>query len=311
MIEKLTAEQEAQLAVYRDRWIGIGQSTAPTDRPKAEEGARLAYELAGLTAPNRILWTRSPQEGAIAVAVMMIDDAPTLTMEEIRVRARELAGSSEFESQVHSAVQSALYGQHDAHWLGYYEYFEKVCELDAPKLLRGLQTVAKNAGWWWPFVEVIVMSDRGVEIHQDDQGRLHNEDGPAYRYADGFSLYHVHGIKVPRDIIENPESITPERIENERNVEIRRIMILKMGMERYFEDAQFEEVSRDDRGTLYRREISGEPLQVVRVTNSTPEPDGTYKDYLLMVPPDVQTPTEAVAASFGLTPEQYNPDQET
>ena len=50
---------------------------------------------------------------------------------------------------------------------------------------------------------------------------------------------------------------------------------------------------------------------MVRVRNSTPEPDGTYKIYRLRVPPWIQTARQAVAWTFGLSEEEYAPLEET
>ena len=53
-------------------------------------------------------------------------------------------------------------------------------------------------------------------------------------------------------------------------------------------------------------QIDDEPLRVVEVVNSTPEPDGTYRRYLLRVPPTTRTAREAVAWTFGFDdPQQY------
>jgi hypothetical protein len=50
---------------------------------------------------------------------------------------------------------------------------------------------------------------------------------------------------------------------------------------------------------------------MVKVVNSTPKPDGTYKDYFLRVPPTVRTAREAVAWTFDLDPTVYAPVLET
>jgi hypothetical protein len=38
----------------------------------------------------------------------------------------------------------------------------------------------------------------------------------------------------------------------------------------------------------------------VKVLNATPEPDGTFQDYYLRVPPDVESAREAVAWTFDM-----------
>jgi hypothetical protein len=51
---------------------------------------------------------------------------------------------------------------------------------------------------------------------------------------------------------------------------------------------------------------------MLRVENSTPEPDGTYKFYFIRVPPDMRTAQQAVAWTFGMEdPKDYEPDFET
>jgi hypothetical protein len=59
-LDLLTAEQTAALDRYRARWVAIRRSTEPADRDAAAEGARLAYSLAGLAPPARIVWCESP-----------------------------------------------------------------------------------------------------------------------------------------------------------------------------------------------------------------------------------------------------------
>jgi len=56
----LTPAQTAALGDYRARWAAIGRSTEPADRSAAEEGARLAYQAAGLEPPSRFVWCENP-----------------------------------------------------------------------------------------------------------------------------------------------------------------------------------------------------------------------------------------------------------
>ncbi len=50
---------------------------------------------------------------------------------------------------------------------------------------------------------------------------------------------------------------------------------------------------------------------MVKVVNSAPEPDGTFKDYFLRVPPTMQTARQAVAWTFGKESHEYAPVLET
>ncbi len=103
-----------------------------------------------------------------------------------------------------------------------------------------------------------------------------------------------------------------QRIDAESNAEVRRVMIDRYGTERYIVDGGATEVSRDRCGILYRKALAGdEAIVMVKVRNSTPEPDGSVKDYWLRVPPDVKTAREAVAWTFGVPAEEYAPSVET
>ncbi len=80
-------------------------------------------------------------------------------------------------------------------------------------------------------------------------------------------------------------------------------------------DSEFEQEDDDD----FSDSSSGEedhrpknlPLVFVKVLNATREKDGRQKEFFLRVPPYITTAREAVAWSFGLTPEEYKPTQES
>ena len=103
----------------------------------------------------------------------------------------------------------------------------------------------------------------------------------------------------------------PAAIAQETNAEIRRAMIERMGWERWLQQSGAQPVHQDVCGELYRTELDGAQIGVVVVTNSTPEPDGSAKRYALLVPPEHETARAAVASTFGLTADQYQPVVET
>lgn len=89
-------------------------------------------------------------------------------------------------------------------------------------------------------------------------------------------------------------------------------MIERFGLDRFLRESGAELVHFDDYGKLWRALIPGdEPLVMVEVVNSTPEPDGTFKDYFLRVPPTVRTAREAVAWTFDVEPVEYELAQQS
>jgi hypothetical protein len=146
----------------------------------------------------------------------------------------------------------------------------------------------------------------------NNNNRLHDESGPAVSWRDGTTLYYWHGLRVYKQIIEAPETLSTEQIFNEANSEVRRVMIERFGFERMVTACSAFKIQGDEYGELYRFEFADEePLVVVKVRNSTPEPDGTFKNYFLRVPTETRTAHEAMAWTFDLSPDEYDPKEQT
>jgi len=195
-------------------------------------------------------------------------------------------------------------------------------------------TVARACGAVYPFADLCIVTDRPEVIARDEIGRLHAQDGPALRYRDGYALYAVHGVRVPHDVIEEPASVTVERIDAEPNSEVRRVMVERYGLERYIRESGAELIDEDtDIHGLPRRlwqKGHGENAIVsVEVQNSSLEPDGSRRTYFLMVDadlrpiPDPEDPDDdwgepqamtcvnAVASTFGMGGDEYRNAVET
>jgi hypothetical protein len=146
------------------------------------------------------------------------------------------------------------------------------------------------------------------QARRDTQGRLHCETGPAVRWEeDGTGLYFWHGVEVPKQVIMFPHTLIPRQILQERNVEIRRVMIERFGAERLIRATKAEMRDQSSWGTLHVLYFDDDDsLVMVEVTCPS-----TGRKYLLQVPPDVETAQEAVAWTFDLRAENYQPAQQT
>lgn len=229
-------------------------------------------------------------------------------------------------------LRSALFGSHEAGWLGFYEALRDF-GINECKRLTPLIEYAKVGGWAWTYDEVAILTDRPMRFERDDIGRVHSLDGPALAYRDGVKLHAIHGVRVPRVVVEHPELISIEMIEAESNVEVRRVLLDRFGWSRYLNESHCEVIDAIDatheieasdirlahlyrnglrEARLLRKEIAGdEPLVMVELRNSTPEPDGTNRRYLLRVPPETKTCLEAVAWINYKTADTYRPMVET
>ena len=145
-------------------------------------------------------------------------------------------------------------GQHELAWLGIYEYFHDVCDFGAEtESLEGLWQFAKNAGWMLPHEHVCWLAERPNVLRTDARSRLHSATGPALRYPDGWSFYAWKGIQVPARLIERPEEISIQAVDNEPDIRVRRCMIEIMTPERYVANGGAVRVAEDETGVLWRK----------------------------------------------------------
>jgi hypothetical protein len=162
--------------------------------------------------------------------------------------------------------------------------------------------------------DFVVVIEFPETMRLNDRDRFHSEHGPAIRWRDGFALYAIDGVFVKKQIVESPETLTVSQIVDEPNAEVRRVMLSRFGEERFIRESKATVLDDDERfGTLMAHSFgwSDEALVMVKVKNSTPESDGSYKHYYLRVPPTMRTAREAVAWTFQFSPNEYDPDTET
>lgn len=324
LVDRLTPEQEAGMPVVRDEWIAHALSTERADRVEAEKGAWEAYQEAGYKFPQHMIWTASPQAGVRAAAALMTDPRCALSMASARTddevsdisRLVEETNPKIFAEHLRQQFGCALYGQHEAEWLAFYDFFGRFCGIQEVSKLRGLMRIAKSAGWWWAFDEAVVMTERPKLLLRDGTGRLHSEEGPALAYPDGFGLHSWHGTRVPPELTTGAGWDVRE-IMKSRNSEVRRCAIERMGWEKFTHDSGMSLVAvKSDPGNpgqmlaLYDlpselEDLYDDTARILLCTNGSPEPDGSFHRFGLPVPAHHNDPVEAAGDLYGLTGEEY------
>jgi hypothetical protein len=100
--------------------------------------------------------------------------------------------------------------------------------------------------------------------------------------------------------------ITARFIERQPNPQLARALIDIMTPEVFIRKADGLERTQDEWGVLWRKRMSETmSWSAVEVVNGSPEADGRHKLYFLQVPPELESPLEAVAWTYGMTGEQY------
>lgn len=279
IINELTSDQEAKLPIYRDKWFNIGKTTGPVDFENAKKAMIKAYKLANLKEPTQFYIAKSPED-----AIRIIQElAPSLTRKNI--------------------IEEMCFGNHDASWLGFYQFFRDECNIEECHNLDGLMELAEYSGWFNAYEDVVVFQDRPVYIKMDDENRTHCEDGPAIYFSDGFSIYSWHGVQIPGEWIENKASITSKIALTWKNVEQRRVACEIYGWNNLLKELKSNIIDEDADpmiGTLVEVDIPEIGRErFLRVLC------GTGREFALPVPPEMQTALEAQAWTWGMEPENF------
>ena len=228
MTELLTEEQLEKLTMFRKQAQTIGFSTEPADWETAETALREFYELAGFPPPQTIHRAASPLHARTIIKSLE--------------NGRELSYSPTFEGQFQAWFNNGFRFCTDV--LGVKlkpeqeKYLDITCRLDF------------SAGPCYIFDEFAVICDRPEKIFYNEMYKLHNPDGPAVAYRDGFCEVHsINGYQLStaaaEKIIYHPESITVKDIREEYNSEIARMMVEKYGLEKYLMETGVEVLDVD------------------------------------------------------------------
>jgi hypothetical protein len=141
------------------------------------------------------------------------------TVHELRERLRA-AGATVDPFGVAEGREMCHLGPEDLHARADAVLLAELAGDDASPVLAALADLAGAAGWCWPLERTPVLTERPVALHRDADGRLHHDAGPAVWWPDGFAVWAWHGVPVSRRVVEQPESITDDDIDEEFSEEV-------------------------------------------------------------------------------------------
>lgn len=328
MITELSEAQTATFPYYRKKWIDIGLSTEECNVEEAKKWIREAYKVAKLDPPKHFIGpVNDPLEASKVVNILKemlkaktpFDDPDHLN----KLVLDRLYNSKDRSFESNLEYNNQLAGNQE-YWFSYADFFLNETEVTGLEDIKPLLELSKHIGWWIAMEGVAILQHRPLSITFDDQERIHNTEGAAIKFRGDseVDVYAVHGITVEKKIIDR--DYTVDDIDAEMNTEIRRIMIDLYGDIRYVQDSGLEPVQTDEFGALFVKKVpDDEDIVMVKVVNSTMEPDGSFKDYWLRADPKayngLRTARAAVASTWRnkdgsyifATPEDYDCEIET
>jgi hypothetical protein len=205
-IKKLMPEQRRYVKLYCKECFRVGSITEPADRPRAEAAIASLYEVFGKQTPQ-FEWGPSPRWGEEQAKPMVrpiksemgspLTDALENTFNKyidspLSFRLRNKMSYALGVSLVHLCSvggKNALKGNLGYWRLAEHRYAEEVLSVpyrdDALNALRLYDEVALSCGWWWPFEEVCICTDRPEIIEWTD---AKTPKLKRLRYRDGFEV---------------------------------------------------------------------------------------------------------------------------
>lgn len=225
-----------------------------------------------------------------------------------------LSASGRFPDR-HVLRASVYPSMQDADWISYYDILSQVFHTTFPTPAPFKAFFTSGSMQLFAFSDFALVVPRPRLISVNESFSLHGEETAAVEWEDGTKLYFHNGVEVPEKPVMRPDKVTREDIISETNAEVRRCYQEIMGSERFAKclglvtlDSAVDRFGHDI--TLYRTrdkdKLAGNYIRFAGVTCPS-----TQRRYFLCVPPHISSAVEAVAWSFGKTPEEYRPEIET
>jgi len=206
-IEKLTGKQELLMGEIAEEYEEIALSGDDSyDSNEIKKGVDLIYAISDFKPPEEIVVCSSPMD--------------------MKVRAKLKKGETFDWIGV----------GYDAGWTAFYDFMQQIgVEYDAEWKFNEWKNFIKNSGVFAMvlFENVAFACIRPAEVHRNSAGDLHSVKGMAISWKDGYGEYALNGVWVDKDIVMTPaEQLDPRIIFKEKNAEVRREIVRKIGMER-------------------------------------------------------------------------------
>ena len=342
--QRLTPQQEEYAGQFAQERIAGMLVPISINEQEAEVHLREAYRVAGFGPPVTIRWFDSPIPFVLACAQ---DKSMWETKVDVRKSMRPLlmrlwesvekgvregvqeavareirdAGESVWgrvmmavidnvEASVWESVASIVWGStwsyRVAHEFAMIRFFHEVFE-ETPLIHQAL--LNEMVSGYLSGSEQAWLVCKPIRLEFDEQGRLHSASGKCLQFRDGWGGYAWHGVLVPEKLIMHPEEVTREDWLQEHDLEVRRVIQERLGNDRFVELVGGRCIDTGTRGNLIEVDLGSDSEGVahyVQVRDAS-----TQRQYYLRVPPSIRRADEAVAWTFGLDEQDYQPRQET
>lgn len=160
------------------------------------------------------------------------------------VMAEQLVGKDNISLVMDNVKKWYINYQGGNMWASSCSYYEacrevlKLTKLDCWDKYQAWEDCAKEGGFRVMHEEFCLVCDFPEKLQATPDGVPHCESGPSHKWRDGFSIYHLNGVKVPAWVVETPAEEIPIKLAlEEKNTDVQREIIRKIGAERMLKES--------------------------------------------------------------------------
>ena len=139
-------------------------------------------------------------------------------------------------------------GQFWMPWTAYAIFLNEWKKVEIPHLEPRKDT-DMSCAHWWPNESFSIACERPTRASVDELRRAHCDHGMAMEWktedGKGVGMWMWHGVRTCEKAIMRPSEITIDDIKAEDNAESRRVLVERMGYEKYTEEGKIEVIDRD------------------------------------------------------------------
>jgi hypothetical protein len=227
-LHAMSDEERQLIPIYLEKWRNIFSQTGLINRHRASDLVSAMYRIANLEEP-RFIFYNSPIEALIElvnnwdtitpeadfilwyptwdplfdeIMEQLEEDFSNQLGEELWVNLDNIISRS-FGLLLNQEIRSLM-----GHSLSFHPDFWKyqACLYDFCISVLGLecnleyweifQSLVIETGWIYPFPKVCLICERPIKLCLDTDNQLHADNETALEFADDFSIYAHHGVRV-------------------------------------------------------------------------------------------------------------------
>ena len=188
-------EKEINLLIdYGLKWTKIGLSTAQINLDRAVKAIIQLCRLSGAPIPSIFLGPfPTPLDCAYAQAVVKrLEENVDITTVDIFGKSKTTKFT---DKEIQECLNEQMYASLEAHWLGGFDYLNKIENNCLPEI-QGMLNTAKECFAFAAYDKVVFIQERPLEIHLNAAGELHNAKGPALKWRSedrSLDVYALNG----------------------------------------------------------------------------------------------------------------------